>query len=261
MKQPNFINQLKCFFRKASEDDRLNCSHVSMYVALFLFWNKNFWRNPISIARSEIMKLSKIGAKVTYHKCLRELDDYGYLRYFPSNDSLKGSTVHMIKFETTDKASHGQPNIKSETSAKHAVVPFKNDLNLLNIKNKEDDSLQFSNNEQENKFKINNEAADPKKIKGKRQRNELIKTPDIKEIKEFFLVNNQTEVDADKFFNYYESNGWKIGGKSPMKNWKAAARNWILRSAEFNISPGKKEQTLKPGDIKLNKNKRYDIKL
>jgi hypothetical protein len=33
------------------------------------------------------------------------------------------------------------------------------------------------------------------------------------------------EKEADGFFDYYSSNGWKVG-KNPMKDWKAAARNW-----------------------------------
>lgn len=32
-------------------------------------------------------------------------------------------------------------------------------------------------------------------------------------------------VDADRFVDYYTSNGWKVG-KNPMKDWKAAVRNW-----------------------------------
>ena len=32
-------------------------------------------------------------------------------------------------------------------------------------------------------------------------------------------------IDALSFFDYYESKGWVIG-KSPMKDWKAAVRNW-----------------------------------
>lgn len=31
--------------------------------------------------------------------------------------------------------------------------------------------------------------------------------------------------ECDKFWNYYESNGWKVG-RNPMKNWKAAMVNW-----------------------------------
>lgn len=31
---------------------------------------------------------------------------------------------------------------------------------------------------------------------------------------------------ARKFIDHYDSNGWKVGGKSPMKDWQAAIRNW-----------------------------------
>ncbi len=37
---------------------------------------------------------------------------------------------------------------------------------------------------------------------------------------------------AQKFFNYYESNGWKVG-RNKMQNWKAAARNWLLNAKDF----------------------------
>jgi len=37
--------------------------------------------------------------------------------------------------------------------------------------------------------------------------------------------------EAEKFLNYYESNGWKVG-KNPMKSWRAALRNWWSRAKE-----------------------------
>jgi uncharacterized protein YdaU (DUF1376 family) len=40
------------------------------------------------------------------------------------------------------------------------------------------------------------------------------------------------KIEAEKFYNYYESNGWKVG-KNPMKNWKAAANNWITNSTTY----------------------------
>lgn len=45
--------------------------------------------------------------------------------------------------------------------------------------------------------------------------------------------------EAYKFLNYHEARGWKMnGGRSPMKNWKAAVRTW--KSSEFykGESPG-----------------------
>ena len=39
--------------------------------------------------------------------------------------------------------------------------------------------------------------------------------------------------EAMSFFDYYSSKGWQVG-RSPMKDWKAAARNWVRRSKEFS---------------------------
>jgi hypothetical protein len=40
------------------------------------------------------------------------------------------------------------------------------------------------------------------------------------------------KIEAEKFVNYYESNGWKVG-KNPMKNWRAAANNWITNTTTY----------------------------
>ena len=45
-----------------------------------------------------------------------------------------------------------------------------------------------------------------------------------------FIGLSTTEVD--KFWNYYESNGWKVG-KNPMKSWPAALQNWLSRVREL----------------------------
>lgn len=50
------------------------------------------------------------------------------------------------------------------------------------------------------------------------------KKPTIEEIKTYCLERRNT-VDAEKFFDYYESNGWKVG-KNSMKDWKACVRTW-----------------------------------
>jgi hypothetical protein len=38
--------------------------------------------------------------------------------------------------------------------------------------------------------------------------------------------------DHNEFLDHYESNGWRVG-KAPMKDWKAAVRNWRRRESEF----------------------------
>lgn len=50
--------------------------------------------------------------------------------------------------------------------------------------------------------------------------------PTLEQIKEYCLERNNN-VDSERFFNYYEANGW-VQGKSrkPIKNWKACIRTW-----------------------------------
>ena len=42
----------------------------------------------------------------------------------------------------------------------------------------------------------------------------------------------KTDVTVDKWFNFYESNGWKVG-RNPMKDWKASYRNWNLNNYDI----------------------------
>ena len=53
--------------------------------------------------------------------------------------------------------------------------------------------------------------------------NRFIK-PTLEEVKQY-CVERDNGVDAQRWFDYYSSNGWKVG-KNPMKDWKAAVRTW-----------------------------------
>lgn len=54
------------------------------------------------------------------------------------------------------------------------------------------------------------------------------KKPDIKQIKEYCIQRNNN-IDAQYFYDYYESNGWKVG-KNTMKDWQATIRTWERRN-------------------------------
>ena len=59
--------------------------------------------------------------------------------------------------------------------------------------------------------------------------------PTLEEVEEYCKERNNY-VDPQRFIDYYESNGWKVGGKATMKDWKAAVRNW-----ERNVEKPKQE--------------------
>lgn len=60
--------------------------------------------------------------------------------------------------------------------------------------------------------------------------------PSISDIKQYCMERNNN-VNAEQFFDYYESNGWKVG-KNSMKDWKAAVRTW--ERSEYRKSNSKK---------------------
>ena len=56
------------------------------------------------------------------------------------------------------------------------------------------------------------------------------KKPSIEEIKQYCLERNNG-IDAEQFFDFYESKNWYVG-KNKMKNWQAAIRTWEKRKTK-----------------------------
>ena len=264
----NYIRHLTGFYDKIQQDDRLNPTHISLYLALFQFWNLNHFQNPISISRNEMMSLSKISALGTYHKCIKQLQDFGYIEYLPSFNPYKGSLVNLYNFEnsevqrvngkrvkkqTADEQAVNSHHIKIDTGIEQALIPSKNNINILNNKH--------SVSTQKNIDELDFQTSEPEKEK---LREKKFSKPGLSEIKMYFEEKEADPDDAEKFYNHYESNGWLIGGKSKMKNWQAAARNWMLNSKKFNTviaSTSKQSQNLKPSHLNATTNKSYQDKL
>lgn len=60
--------------------------------------------------------------------------------------------------------------------------------------------------------------------------------PTLEEIKTYILEKGYS-VDADRFFNFYESKGWYVG-KNKMKDWKAAVRTWTNQEKKSGFDTG-----------------------
>lgn len=65
--------------------------------------------------------------------------------------------------------------------------------------------------------------------------------PTLEDVKNCFFEKGGTSVQAERFYSYYESNGWKVG-RNPMQNWKAAVAGWLARDKEYQFSREKSEQ-------------------
>ncbi|MDF1548462.1 MAG: hypothetical protein P1P88_11615 [Bacteroidales bacterium] len=243
----NYIKHLTSIFNRMDADSRITPFHFSLYMALFRQWNLNYFNNPIFIARGEIMKMSKIGSVTTYLKCLKELHSWNYIKYKPSYNKYKGSSIYLYTFDNG-----------CDTGSVQEVIPYINNTNILNKTNLEEQAQNFDLKNSDMKTKEEKEKSSGKKEKEKKA--ETIQTnsdnsipPPFEYLKIYFDEKGHSSVEAEKFYNYYQSNGWLVGGRTKMKDWKAAARNWILNIPKFSpkLNPGKVNST------SLNNNKNY----
>jgi len=250
----NYIKHLTGFFDKVANDRQLNPTHISLYMSLFQFWNYNRFKNPISISRDEIMRISKISSKATYHKCLKALHTQGYIKYEPSYNPFKGSHVFLFNFSENLK-----PLSKSEKPATTIFEPVDEQVvnkiqtgdetavrqdneqvlvpSINNTNNTNDSNNQNSSNLGEPEKKIEENVVFKSKEETPKEKSsaqkEKVEPPDLEEVLNYFSQQQFPETEANKFFNYFKSIGWLVGGKTPMADWQAAANNWMLNAPKF----------------------------
>src|SRR5665648_799066 len=352
--------------------------HISLYLALFQQWNLERFADHFAISRSEMMQVSRIGSVNTYARCMKELEQWGYIRYAPSSNLHTGSRVACIRFDTatdtarntesdtrisssiendtatntaidtgisssiendtatdtardtgrssgieSDTASDTARNtsssssiesetarntardtgsstgiekdtasdtgtssrIKSETARNTAsdtgsptgiendtarntasdtgestgiTAGIKSDTAsdtlLINIINKNKlnkergENFDFSNEKEKTKNKFQNENSENPE--------ENFHPPDFQEVEIFFRKNNYPITQSDKFYNHYQSVGWKLGGKTKIIDWQAAARKWMINTKNFEHNE-RKPNHVRTGQLGVNTNKDY----
>lgn len=83
------------FFTAIEKDGRISSTHIGVFAALLQYRTANGFVNPIEVFSHQIMRIAKISAASTYHKCVKELSEYGYIKYEPSFKRTKGSKIYF----------------------------------------------------------------------------------------------------------------------------------------------------------------------
>lgn len=234
----NYIKLLNAAFEKFFFDDRLNPTHISLYMALFQEWNSSRFADEFYVNRRDLMRVAKIGSKSTYHRCVTDLDAWDYLSYFPSNNPYKGSKIKMSIIGTSDEPVTGQysPILEQLAEQYHPIRepvvyqhrPFNGQALVSTINNTK---------------QVNN----TKQPKGRQA---------------VIVFFNKKGFDADegkKFFDHYEANDWKTSDGKVIRDWQALAINWMDRTELFDQEnkPNNKEASQKQDNLRTSKNKDY----
>ena len=220
----NYIKLLNAAFEKFFFDDRLNPTHISLYMALFQEWNSSRFADGFFVNRRELMRMAKIGSKSTYHRCITDLDSWSYLSYFPSNNPYKGSKIKMSIIGTTDEPVTGDYDPILEQLAEQ-YYPIR-------------DQVMYQHHP------INGQAVDPHRpvsgqalvpyINNTKQIN-INKQPKGRQAVLIFFEEKGFPADeGKKFFDHYQSNDWKTSDGNEIRDWQALAINWMERTELFD---------------------------
>ena len=249
MPEVNYIQHLNAVLEQFRKDNRLNTAHISLYIALFQLWNHHRFCTSFQVNRQDVMEISKIGSKSTYHRCVKDLSNYKYLIYEPSHNPFKGSKIKMLNFSSRKSGNllnGGQESMKNSTvpnsrqvvgQAVDLAVP--NQGQAVGRYNKHIQTI-------ENSYK-------------------LPKPKNENEVLEFFKKEKWPEIEAQKFYNHYQTIGWKIGGKIKIENWQSCAKNWMLKAGELKKEKQQSELfqnqdkfTSGAGNLHTKRNKNYN---
>lgn len=86
---------LHSFFEGISRDPRISCGHIGIYAALLQCWATQQYRQPLMVFSHQVTGLAKVSSRDTYFRYVRQLSEYGYIRYEPSFSRKHPSTIHL----------------------------------------------------------------------------------------------------------------------------------------------------------------------
>lgn len=257
----NYIRHLNAFFSFVRGDERLACSHVSLYLALFQYWNFNRFQNPFPVYRENIMQLSKIGSKNTYHKCVKELHQAGYIIYKPPVTKFQAVKISMIRLDIKEEEikTYKQLNLFS-TENDTDSVPNLTDTSTENdtgTVSKMGHSLKHKHFKKESKTRSQEIFNKNEKIS--EAINDMAGVPNsvhviniaLSEVEGFFSDQKYPGEEAKKFFNHYTAIGWKIKGITPIKDWQALAHKWMMNVSNFENRNYPKPASTGTNDIEI----------
>jgi hypothetical protein len=204
----NYIQHLNEILAEIYTDKRLLPSHISLYLSLFFYWNLHRFPKEFYANRRELMKMSKIGSKSSYHRLLRQLEEWGYLKYEPSRSPKALSMVKLY---------HTRTDIGTVTERTRVIYRTYCPIGVPHT--------LYNKHYKQNKRSL-----------GAKPKSQL-------EVLDFFKSKKYEIDEAFKFFNHYKAIGWKIGGKIPIQDWTAVAENWMLKAKELSRKNGSDPNT------------------
>lgn len=185
-------------------------------------------------------KLSDISfeSECLYYRIMVLADDYG--RFHANPHTVKdlcmpyrhGTNPERIRKMLGELRNIGLIHIYTVHNVDYLEIEKFNDFQILrnDVKKREDyPSRNEVGTDTERKRVVEDKDKDKvedkeREAKASTRSSSFFQKPDLQAVKDY-CIERKNYVSPEGFFNYYESNGWKVG-RNPMKDWKACVRKW-----------------------------------
>lgn len=191
----NYIQEINSFNDWLILNPSVSSDDISLWYALMNLNNISGWQQEFTVAISTIIDRTRLSRSAIY-RSRNKLVQFGRIstRERPGNQS---SVYQIIPFSVSRNGTQHGTQLGTQYGTQSGTQP--GTINKLNKTKRKDNNA-----------------------------NALFKPPDIGVVIDFFKEKNRTAAEAESFYDHYQSNGWYVG-KAKMKDWPAAARNWIKR--------------------------------
>ena len=208
------------FIEEHAANKSLSAAHFALLLHLCYLWLKNGSEGSFSPHRDVLMELSRVKSRTTLSKLIRDLERLHLIKVTHSTN-LKDGFHYQLLFNEKKMSTYSllYSNLNN------------NKLDIYSVVTKIDSAVQNLSSRKPKSSPAQTSFLDSYPTQEKTKRPKFSK-PTLVQVQEHFSKLQLPAVEADKFFNYYESNGWHVG-KSSMKNWHAAANNWKNNMDKF----------------------------
>jgi len=153
--------------------------------------------------------------------------EYGILNKEPELDGLMLSAFELARTcidKSIDIRERGRKGgIAKGENYKEKKSCYIAKTEVLNSKNK---SAKY----EENRIEENRRGIEEEKKRKEEKKEKGRFTPPSLDDVAAYCAERGNSIDPQRFIDFYQSKGWKVGS-APMKDWKAAVRNWESRDA------------------------------
>lgn len=186
----------------------LSISPVARFLFVYMASKPDDW----DFYQTELMNATGIKDPRTFRRYMSELTDPGWI-------TRSRTRAEGAQFSSYDYTLHEKPECKKctvEPECKNSTMEKMHSAKNAPLTNKDFKQINTNNKEREKRARF--------------------QPPTIEEVFNYMLEKTNENIarrESEKFVNFYESNGWKVG-RNKMKSWTHAAGGWLSRKDDFS---------------------------